>query len=840
MALEQLSAPAPAVEMKTAKRKTEAEKIYDSIHAKVAEVLPFDDKESWQWTSEDYETHAIEQPTDSFEEWLSEKYVGSDEFTQRLVRRMFTIWQEMEEGGFEANDKRLYEHQKALFGWIAISTATGVREKMAKLLVRSPYGSGKSLVAGLVGLAFRQTQEEMMAEDIDPKTVPSVVLLGLRKEHMLQNAVGEQNIVLQPPYTVERADINVYWKNLATLFGEDFTNHFSRPKGIGHPFYKLFNISEDEEDLPPATERIRGLLESMERTQQKTWNDVPQAKRKKIMKTLSELIDGKVIFIPDIDNVPQPERTVPREEVGGEEETRYRGDAGFPFVEREGYRVKTSHKHLALDKSAYTTQPNMEDPAKALLAYGSMVTRTPESIRIDIREEVLKLCKGLIVDEAGSFTPSSLGDSIAQVSGQSPYIVGFTGGDRGIDGWKRSPVLSEKKMIELGLMKPIAFQGIGDAKNPPAQGSEEAWDAYAKNMFKDEKTAKTLGLPQPHQLDTVVVAPTNDVREYAHRIQEAHKAEGVPVKIWCFDPAAGDSRWSIIVNGFNAPKQDGDPKRILVAPPSQMSEALHLHAECYDVLANMRKYPIDQTRGRLGHIRNNEKTASAREKARTYFRVQWLEGAQGEPYIREMADMIGFELKDENATWPPLHAMIDLDAYERDEERNGLSKPEAIPDSLAVQKRKKRMTAKKEWTKLKSTGTFSIKRDERTAQRLAARGWSGETESSASPHASNGQPVSKAAAPPKPPEMKLEEHTAKIGEKGERTLTLRVDKNGCPVNFEELTALVGNYGGSLVAHIRYAYSQGSRGKDLAKIAAKEVSRLWEVIDRRAKASSGTH
>ncbi len=815
--------------MKKAKKVTEAERIHQSMRQKLRDVFPDDNEEAWQWTDENYETHAIEQPADSFEEWMEEKYAGSDEFSQRLVRRMFAIWREMESSGFEANDMELYEHQKALFAWIALSTTTGVREKVANLLVRSPYGSGKSLVAGLVGLAFRQAQEEMILEGTDIKEVPSGVLLGLRKEHMLQNALGQQFAVLQPPYTVERADVNVYWKNLATLFGTDFSDCFEKPKGIGHGFYGMFNVSEDDENDEEPAARVERYVQAMNPDRAAAWKKLKPARRAEIVKTLVSLVSGEIIFIPDIYNVPQAEEPLAREESVEDGTVRYRGDSAFAFEETETYRVKATHRHLALNRETYTTQPNTENPAKMLIAYGTMVTRAPENIRIDIREEIMKTGRGMFIDEAGAFTPASLGDSMTQLSGQPPYMVGFTGGDRGIEGWERSPMLSVQKMIELGLMKPIAFQGIGDANSPSGQGSEEAWDEYRKTMFADEKTAKSLGLPQPHELDTVVVAPSKNVREYAHRIKEAHDKEGIPVKIWCFDPTSGDSRWSIVVNGFNAPKQKGDPRRVLVAPPSQMSEALHLHAECYDVLANMSKYPIDQTRGRLGHIRNDEGTKSAREKARTYFRIQYLEGAKGEAYIREIGKMMGIEFEDENEVWESLRCMIDLDAYERDGKRlNQLSKPRPIPDTVAVQKRKKRRSQKKEWTALRSTSPFMIEQDRKAAEREARKGPHGHATGNPK---TNGQAVHAASRVVE----KSEQYTAT---KDSVSVTLVVDRNGFPTNVDSLANGLSPYGGSFGAKVRSAHREGKRGQELASIALHEYIRISEVIARRSGSATG--
>ncbi len=832
MATEAVSVIEP-IKLAATRAKSRAHQVYDAMRQKIRDVFPDDDQEAWRWIGEDFQKHDIDRPDDNFRRWLSEKYESSDEFTQRLVRRMFTIWHAMEKEGFVANNLKLFEHQKALFAWIALSTATGVRDKVANLLARSPYGSGKSLVAGLVVRAFKETQEEMMAEGDDAKNIPTGALLGLRKEHMLQNALGRQFSVLQPPYTVERADVKVYWKNLATMFGQDFTNVFAEPKGKDHPFYKLF-LTEDDDELPPAAQRITQCITAMSGGDQK-WKAIHASRRKKITDTLEALIDGRIVFVPDAYNVPQPTEPLPREDVALTGEKRFQGDSAHALSESSSYRIKATHRQLALDRSAYSAQANLENPAQFCIAFGSTLTRDPDSMREDIRQEIAVRCRFLAIDEAGRYTPAALGDSISQLSGKWPYMVGFTGSDTGVEGWtERSPVLSVRQMIALNLMKPVAFAGIGDPEHAPQEGSEEAWAAYRANMFQNEKTAKTLGVPQPHELDSVVVAPSQNVREYAHRIIQAHEQEGIPVQVWCFDPDAGNSRWSIVVNGFNAPKKKGDPKRILVAPPSQMSEALHLHAQCYDVLAHMGSYAIDQTRGRLGHIRNMEGGRKEQEKARTYFRVQWFAGAKNEAYIREVAAMMGYELSDENEAWVPLQCMVDKNAYERDTARKGLSKAEPIPDTLAIQKRKKRKREKLNSTPLKATSTFVVEKEKRKAERKAAKGLQ-EVAQTGRPAFVSTQPSRPAFASAQSVPQK-QQMTFTVLE-GKKTITIVVGENGMPVNLHDIAGKFGirEYHGLLESKVlqEFRAPNALRGTALAEVVLREAIRLQGVQARRS-------
>ncbi len=831
--------PEPVDMVATGKKSKKAATAFHGMRGSIETVYPDNDAEAWSYVDERFETHTLTPPAHDYEEWLRTRYEPSDEFSQKLTARLFALWREMDRAGFNANGMELFPHQKALFAWTTLSVCSGTRDRVSNLLLRSPYGSGKTLVGGVTVEAFVALQHEMMQNGTDPKQVPTGAILGMRKEHMSQNALGQQHAVLQPPYTVERKDVTGYWNNLGTMFGTDFSECFEKPRGKKHPFFGLFDaneVSAEEQDGRTAEQKLDAYLAALSGKPADRWAKLQAEKRTQIRATLLSLMAGKMVLVRDIYNVPQPEKPLPREALGNDDgQNRYRGDGAYALVETPEYRIKASHVQLSVNRDAYSNKPNLETPAQFCISYGSALTRAADLVRSDVREEILKRARLLVVDEAGKLNPASLGDTTSELSGEWPLIVGLTGQDRGIDGWsERSPMLSTQEMIRRKLMKPIAFAGIGDAKNPPAAGSEEAWQAYEKQLFAKTKTATKLGLPQPYELDTVVVTASGQAREYAHRIQEAHVKQKMPAKVWCYDGAAGGDRWNIIVNGFNAPKEEGEPKRVLVTIPPLIAEALRLRAECYDILTNMNRYALDQTRGRLGHIRNTEEGANA-DKARTFFRMQWLQGQQGESYIREMAQAMGFRLPEQDATWTPLQCMIDLDAYERDQKRAGLSRPEPIPDAILVQKRKRRKHALDEGTPLKSTSAFVLEAERKKAER--------ESQSALSQHlAVSGEKEGTMPVVTTKVEAVTPKESGK-GKKGKETknavkaIELQLDAAGRPVNLDVLAVQCGihQYVGSLKLAANDAYNAKKRDQELATAILKEINRLCAVMARRGNA-----
>ncbi len=700
----QLTVPKEAAAMQRGEneRQSKAEKIFNAMRAQIAKVFPDDDFEAWSYESENYGTVEITRPETAFDVWIEEHYDGSDQFTQLFTRRMFMVWDELEKNEFIANDKELWEHQKALFAWAALNICTGTREEAAKILLRSPFGSGKSLINGLIMKAFRDAQLDLMLrQGKDHKEIPTGAFIARRREHVEQNIGGPQFSVVNTVLP-ERVDMNMHWKDLSMMYGEEFTEYCPRPNVVNHPFYNLFRPQNEEDGFPPVAERIQAYLESLECGAE---GFKKSKKHKEIILTLTKLINGDIVLIPDFEEVPQERAAqLTSGHVDGDTQI-LKGDTGFAFEEGKGYHVKTSSKQTATDKERYSTQVNPEGDDQFMFVDGSALTRVPENIRKDLAEIALR-CRAVFLDEAGYYNPDTVSDSMMQISGHDQIVVGITGQDRGIagreqrdsGGWNRSPSISKARMIEMGLMKPIAYQNFGDTENAASPGSQEAWQQYRDIMFESVKTAETLGLPQPHEVDKLVVVRAVRVHQYAKNIALAHAEMGIPVEVYCYHAGLGNKK-SDMLKAFNAPKKAGDPVRILVGTDNLLSDALTFpNVHCIDIVDNVSKYSRDQLCGRLGHIRNlpgeNETPDEEYERsvARTYFREQVLHKGQ-DPYLRTVAAQEGYaeEIPDEGAVHIPLRIMIDAKGYREDFEWEDLSDPEPLPDTPKVRRRKQRV-----------------------------------------------------------------------------------------------------------------------------------------------------
>lgn len=826
-----------------------AEKIFLSMRQKIRDVFPDTDTVAWTRTTETFEVVEIARPADAFAQWHAESFANSNEFSQLFSARMFQVWQQLETEGFMVNGDELWEHQKALFAWTTLNICTGNREQVANLLIRSPYGSGKSKVIGLIARAFRDAQLDLMLhQGVDHTKIPTGALIGKKKVHMLQNATGPQFSVIQVE-NLQRGDIRQYWRDLTQLYGTAFTNVFTQPKGNGDPFYAIFESDEEEVDLS-AEQRIERYENAVSRS-------IGQKKgiKKQMYATLLQLIRGEIVLIPNEENVPQSCPSQLRaDQLTDESLLRFTGDAAHALIEGEHYRVKTSHKHLAPDRSRYTTKLNSNDPAQFAIVYGSAITRVAERIREDIREEVARRCALLLLDEAGMMNPLTAGSSIQDLTGAAPLIVGVTGQDKGIEMWNASPTISEQRMIELDLMKPIAYTNFGDPINPPSAGSEEAWNDYRAMMFTDDETAELIGVDSVKNVDLIVVLKQGRVHEYATRIRNAHKEEALPVQIFVLHTDAGD-RKAEIIKAFNAPKKPGEPRRVLVSSDGLVSDALTMpNVHCIDVLDVVYDNPMDQLRGRLGHVRNNLGSLEERQNARTRIRQQNLHQGR-DPYVRTVAKQQGYkhDVPDEDAGWIDGRLMIGGEQYIQDGKRPNIGKPHLIPDTPKAWRRKQKMsdgpTAEFVGQPLIHINLYSHAKNAQKLRRAEQRALRSPQPTMVSALAIQAAPGT-AVVSPQPnqgddmaqvkADMPLAKHlgtnhTATI--EG-HSITITVGTNGMLTDscLQNLAQPFLGYAPAFRRRVKGSYDEGIRGDDLATAVLQHCIALQETIARRSNFS----
>jgi len=803
-----LKAPAKAMEIVGSGGKTPTPaftKLYGEMRQRIADVFPDDDKCAWSWKSEEGLVHPITPPTWNANEWVRKRYLPSDRFSQRLAQRKITIRRD-NPPGTKINGKVPFEHQEALDDWDTIQgICSGITDEACKALMRSPYATGKTLLSGRRMEGFRDLLLELMFKDkLKPSQLPTATILSLRKEIAIQNTLGgEQYTALRPPYTCEPANMREFHKSMVAAFGEKFETFFPKPKGRGDPWYSLFAVDDEGTEID-GPRRISDYLQAQGRPKVQAfskWKNGDQA-----FSMLTRLIQGEIILLPDVQNKPKVYDAPVRSESIGKEFT---GDNAYALHPDLG--IKATHRHLLPDPSLYSTKTNMKDPAHILIAHGTAITRACDRVREDIAKEIMPRHSQIIIDEGGKLDPYDVADTTQRLSGRAPNILASTANDEGIHGWtERSPKLTKGRSVQLNLTRSIGFQMLGTGKKIYPAGSEGAWKTYREEMFQPVQAATKLKIPQPYELDALVVVPTKELRELAFRIEKAHLEEGISVDVHCFDSQAGSDRWKVIEHGLKAPKQKGDPRRVIVAPPALLTTGVCLPIQCIDLLANLQPHELDQLLGRLFHARN----LGGSNKLRTYFR-QMIHTGRCVVKLREIAEQMGFELPEEGAVWVPGQCAIDLGAKERDDKRRGMGDAAPVADA----KRKLQKEDTKAWQSVMAGNnakspfvrTLLFDAAERKRKKLLGAGILPE------------------------PEQQKPKGKMVRAKQGNLIVEFSIGFGGPPHNgvFEKLAQEHGvwSYVGTIKRDVCAAFTRGVRGNALARVALDTIKRLQERAER---------
>ncbi len=597
----------------------------------------------------------------------------SHEFVQSYTPMLVALWRDLEKAQWNVNGKTLYDHQKALLAWATISgIVTGTRKEMPNLLLRSPYGSGKGLVAGIAVEAFVRLLAQEQGADTEDDALPRAALVCAKPYLLFQNAVGEEYRLRRPPYVFTDAQLRSMYDAMERLYGTDFSNVFPKPRGKASPWYDIFR-TEEEDDRSAAT-RVNDVLRKLGQTAVKTWRTCRSSDD--MFRMLTGILEGSLTIRPDTQNMPLVQQVPKRSGDTSLTNVSLRGDMGYAIT--RDLPVAATHRDLLPDPRTYSPKHDPDTTRLLCIASGNALFREKDRMRADIRKQIVERLRLMVVDEAGRSDPAALGDMTTQLSGTPPLILGLTAQDAGMKGWTRSPQLSLPQSVELGFAKPIGFQCIGAQDECFPAGSEGAWQQYRNQLFTEVEAAHKLKLRQPWECDRMIVVPTPLVWEYGYRLEEAYREEGVPAEVLCYDPKLGADRFALLDDFLRHPPAEQKkkrPVRMVVTGPTALSTGTNLRIDAIDLLAPVSAHDLEQLLGRLFHQRRTKTDAAER----TYFRQQIFT----EPKIlllRQIAEQGGFRLPDTKATWIPLRCGIDATEYKSDGKRS-LGKPQPVPDA---------------------------------------------------------------------------------------------------------------------------------------------------------------
>lgn len=639
-------------------------------------------------------------PLEDPAEFTQIQYAVADASSQARTAEFFTGIHALEKRQWEANGKVLREYQKALIFWQSMSICTGVRDQIAAQLIRAAFNMGKSIIGGTNMEFFRNMQYRQLRSGVEPQDVPMAGYMFMRSEHGIQNALGEQCIVQNPPYTFEKSHITQYYNDLTLLYGEAFTVRISLAVWKGLFAGEYASHSE-------VRNAVRSVL--CEKKKRRS-SDMPQ----EMIDAMVGILSGDIVYVPGPDNRPVPK--APPRRLSDVDAHTYKGDALHGTPPMELYPVKASHKDLLPDR----TPASLDDQGKELLYVmsSSIVMGSRARTREDIRQALRRICDGgmLIGDEMGRFNPEQIRHPFTArdaIGGKKPpFLVGLTADFKGRPGWTLSPELPEKRGIELGVLPHIGYEYIGPQKKGElvSPGTEEAWRQFLAARLRDVPLAKEFGIKQPRDRNTIVVVSTaTEAIEYMERYALHCAEHGIP---WDVSAYCGKLRRykEAIRQWFSGP---GDGKTLFTTE-TDIGHALH-----FSTLENIETVcRLQNGRQLLGRLHHNAtmlpgKSGSAALR-RVTFREHGLRGCK--PILRSIAEQQGIALPEEGLTWLADQLIIDQKGYRQDQQRPEVKK--LSKSAVSVMEMRSGRWGDKVGTPLVITNAFSVAQQRKKEGRL--------------------------------------------------------------------------------------------------------------------------
>lgn len=675
MALETIPSPVERVSLHGASETTptrEFAQLYTRMRAAIADVFP-NTSEAWNFQTGFGEQGRTPPPPATAKEWLP-GWLKTDPFCRALAQRYITLWQQLEGRDFAANGKQLYPHQRALFSWLTIGgLVSGTRDRLPAILIRSPYGSGKSLVGGLVMEGMQDLILETALERVTDRT-PRAAMVGLRRDLLIQNGLGGETYVAQrPPYHFAKEHARSLHRQMQEAYGPLFVQYFGTQLLPKSRWFELCGVgrtkSEEADDaIPSATERLQGYLGER-------YGDLTRQNRGlEMLGVLTRVLDGASVVLPTVRGalreLPAPKRL-------GELGAQFKGDMAYAI--HRDLPMRATHRHLLPDPERYSTELDPAAPALMGIFTGASIGRDREKLRRDVHD-LLQHTRLVLADEAGKLTPSALRKNLDH--GTKTVVVGLAateGQQTTLGDWVRSPCLDVGRSVELRITKPISFAFIGHQGERHAPGSTEAWKQYETALFTDAPLLSKLKLPQPYEVNGLVIVPSSAIQAFALRLEQAYAERQLPVEVYRYDTSIGPDRWKQIE--YTLRGTAGKVPRKIVTTANFIGTGTNLQIDSIDVLAKVRPEDLHQLLGRLYHQRN----MTGKAGARTYFRQQAFDTTT--PIVLErVAKEMGIDLPTEGALWRPFQCAIDRSAKEEDDRRRGLPPAEPVPQYTAIAK----------------------------------------------------------------------------------------------------------------------------------------------------------
>ena len=569
-------------------------------------------------------------PPASAGDFVSQRFARAPEFQRHLARELWTLLREISRDGRQVNGKTLYDHQFAHLIWIA-ATLTNGQDSPTSVFIHGAPGTGKTLTLGvLMQACIRLQTRGLMTEKIAYCTAKPYHL----SDKVYGKGMGQRRVLRTPPYSPTAKDINRRRLALCRMDDEFMKNYFPRTA-----WTKLFARRPSTDDVAHRVIedyfRDAGLRVD-------TSDEPMLANVVKVLASLATTVRGPSGSTELLAFSPIPD--------AAQQIASHTGDAafaippGYPVFARESIGISTATRR----------------DARVILEPATVFTSVQQIERY--RDELHRHVQVILCDEAQRRQPLAFQEPVISAGAKHVPLVFAAGSQWYGKAWDcRSPTHSFPESIRRGILPDLGVRLFPSAHEAhyPAE-TEESLRQLLKLLFQPLNTFEEFGLPQPYDVNTLVVVHGRLVDPVVEQLRKAYGERNLEATVRPFHGDEEDREALQIWFDDTA----GAGPNVLVSSAAIVKESLDLLSLRHLVVgARVSTDVLYHLIGRLVHGRGQHNDAD-----RLLLTLQQFANSNlaATPFV---ALDHGEALPDDGFTWINGHALMSTRAFQRDARR---------------------------------------------------------------------------------------------------------------------------------------------------------------------------
>ena len=581
-------------------------------------------------------------PPLSAEEFVSRRFATAPEFHRHLAQELWTLLREISGDKRQVNLKKLYDHQLAHLIWAAASLTDGPTSPTSFFIQGAP-GTGKTLTLGvLMQACIRLQQRQLMKGKIAYCTAKPYHL----SDKVRGKGMGHRRVLRTPPYTLSEKDINRRRLALCRMDKQFMQTFF--PRKAWNALFVKRPATEDEACRVIDDYFQDAGLSAAEADTEMLANVV------KVVASLATTVRGpsgatELLTLPPVPNVTQQIES-------------HTGDAAFaippdyPVFARENIGISTATR----------------GEARVVLEPALMFTSVRQIERY--QEELHRHVQVILCDEAQRRQPLAFQEPVVSAGAEQVPLLFAAGSQWYGKAWnRRSPMHSFPESIRRGILPDLGVRIFPSAQalHFPSE-TEEAVEQLIKLFFQPLSNFKELGLPQPYDVNTLVVVHGRLVDPMVERLRQAYVTRGASATVRPFHGNEEDREALQI--WFDT---EGEGPHVLVSSAAIVKESLDLLSLRH--LAVGAKVSADVLYHLIGRLAHGRSLRNKTDRMLVTLQQFANSNLAATPFL---ALDHGQTFSDEGFTWINGHALMSARAFQQDKRR--LARKKRTQDRVEV------------------------------------------------------------------------------------------------------------------------------------------------------------